>query len=73
MKPSLLSRSVAQVARAVRRLQLLIWAITGFYMVAIKLDFIHGDSLVHNLRTPLGNTADVLPIAQVTSRYPRSH
>jgi uncharacterized iron-regulated membrane protein len=70
MKPSLLSRSVHKWLALFVGLQLLIWAITGFYMVAIKLDFIHGDSLVHNLRTPLGNTADVLPIAQVTSRYP---
>ena len=51
MKSSLLSRSVHKWLALFVGLQLLVWAITGFYMVAIDLDFIHGDSLVRNLRT----------------------
>src|SRR5215510_16355910 len=70
MQPSLLSRSVHKWLTLFVGLQLLIWAITGFYMVAVDLDFIHGDSLVHNLRKPVGNTSGVLPVSQVTSRYP---
>ena len=70
MKPSLLSRSVHKWLALFVGLQLLVWAVTGFYMVAVDLDFIHGDSLVRNLRTPIGSTAAVLPVAQITSRYP---
>ena len=70
MKPSLLSRSVHKWLALFVGLQLLVWAVTGFYMVAIDLDFIHGDSLVRNLRTPLGSTEAVLPVSQLTSRYP---
>jgi len=70
MKPSLLSRSVHKWLALFVGLQLLVWAVTGFYMVAIDLDFIHGDSLVRNLRTPVGSTRAVLPVAQLTSRYP---
>jgi uncharacterized iron-regulated membrane protein len=70
MKLSLLSRSVHKWLALFVGLQLLVWALTGFYMVAIDLDFIHGDSLVRNLRTPLGSTQAVLPVAQLTSRYP---
>jgi hypothetical protein len=61
MKPSLLSRSVHKWLTLFVGLQLLVWAVTGFYMVAVDLDFIHGDSLVRTLRTPIGSTAAVLP------------
>ena len=70
MKPSLLSRSVHKWLALFVGLQLLVWAVTGFYMVAVDLDFIHGDPLVRNLRAPVGNTRSVLPVAQVASRYP---
>ncbi len=33
--------------------QLLLWAVSGFYMVVVDLDFIHGDSLVRNLKPAL--------------------
>ena len=70
MKPSLLSRSVHKWLALFVGLQLLVWAVTGFYMVAVDLDFIHGDPLVRNLRAPVGSTRSVLPVAQVASRYP---
>src|SRR4030095_8729838 len=70
MKPSLLSRSVHKWLTLFVGLQLLVWALTGFYMVAIDLDFIHGDSLVRNLRTPVGSTKGVLPVSQLANRYP---
>ena len=70
MKPSLLSRSLHKWLALFVGVQLLIWAVTGFYMVAIDLDFIHGDPLVRNLRTPVGSTAAALPVSQLTSRYP---
>lgn len=34
-------------------IQLLLWAVSGFYMVVVDLDFIHGDSLVRNLKPAL--------------------
>ena len=70
MKLSLLSRSLHKWLALFVGLQLLVWAITGFFMVAVDLDFIHGDSLVRNLRTPVGSTTSVLPVSQLTARYP---
>lgn len=71
MKPSRFSRSLHKWLTLFVGLQLLVWAVTGFYMVAIDLDFIHGDPLVHNLRTPLDRTTTVVPVAQLTGRYPQ--
>lgn len=70
MKLSLLSRSVHKWLALFVGVQLLVWAVTGFYMVAIDLDFIHGDTLVHNLRTPIGRAEKVVPVSQLASRYP---
>jgi len=70
MRLSLLSRSLHKWLALFVGAQLLIWAVTGFYMVAVDLDFIHGDPLVRNLRTPVGSTQAVLPVAQLTSRCP---
>jgi uncharacterized iron-regulated membrane protein len=70
MRSSLVSRSLHKWLTLFVGLQLLVWAVTGFYMVAVDLDFIHGDSLVRNLRTPLDRTASTLPVAQLVGRYP---
>ena len=70
MKPSLLSRSLHKWLALFVGLQLLVWAVTGFFMVAVDLDFIHGDSLVRNLRTPVANAKAALPVSELTSRYP---
>jgi PepSY-associated TM region len=69
LKPTLLSRSLHKWLALFVGLQLLVWAVTGFYMVAIDLDLIHGDPLVRNLRTPVRRTA-VVPLSQLTGRYP---
>jgi hypothetical protein len=71
MKPSRFSRSLHKWLTLFVGLQLLVWALTGFYMVAIDLDFIHGDPLVHNLRTPLDRASTLVPVSQLTSRYPQ--
>jgi hypothetical protein len=70
MKLSLLSRSLHKWLTLFVGVQLLIWAVTGFYMVAVDLDFIHGDPLVRNLRTPIGSTAEILPVAKIAGSYP---
>ena len=71
LKPNLLSRSAHKWLALFVGVQLLIWAVTGFYMVAVDLDFIHGDSLVRNLRTPLDRGATVVPVAELARRYPQ--
>ncbi len=71
MKLSRLSRSLHKWLALFLGLQLLVWAVTGFYMVAIDLDFIHGDSLVRNLRTPIDRSTSVVSVSELTSRYPQ--
>jgi uncharacterized iron-regulated membrane protein len=71
MKLSRLSRSLHKWLALFVGLQLLVWAVTGFYMVAIDLDFIHGDPLVRNLRTPIDRSTAVVPVSELTSRYPQ--
>lgn len=70
MKLTLLSRNLHKWLTLFVGVQLLVWAVTGFYMVAVDLDFIHGDPLVRNLRTPVARSTPVLPVAQLAGRYP---
>lgn len=49
--------------------QIVLWTISGFYMVVVDLDFIHGDSLVRNLKVPLSVQSDRIPFAEAV----RSH
>src|SRR5688500_8137205 len=53
MKPAVLSRALHKWLGLLIGLQLVLWMVSGFYMVVVDLDFIHGDPLVRNLRTPL--------------------
>jgi hypothetical protein len=71
MKLTLLSRTVHKWLALFVGLQLLLWSVTGFYMVAIDLDFIHGDPLVRNLRTPLPRAAATVSVSQIAQRYPQ--
>jgi uncharacterized iron-regulated membrane protein len=48
-----LSRLAHKWLALVVGIQLLLWAASGFYMVVIDLDFIHGDPLVRNLQPAL--------------------
>ncbi|REL29250.1 PepSY domain-containing protein [Thalassotalea euphylliae] len=48
----------------------LIWAITGLYMVAINIHYIHGNSLVHNHQTKIAPSDIRLPIIELAGRYP---
>lgn len=43
-------------------IQLLLWAVSGFYMVVVDLDFIHGDPLVRNLKPALDVSSPFVPI-----------
>ena len=48
----------------------LVWAITGLYMVAINIHYIHGDSLVHNHQTTITPSDIKLSIKELAGRYP---
>jgi hypothetical protein len=54
MRPALLSRTLHKWLGLVVGIQLVFWTLSGFYMVVVDLDFIHGDPLVRNVRVPLG-------------------
>jgi hypothetical protein len=51
-------------------IQLVLWTVSGFYMVVVDLDFIHGDSLVRNLRAPLATERPTASVAEIAQRYP---
>jgi hypothetical protein len=70
LKPALLSRKLHKWLTLVVGLQLLAWSVSGFYMVVVDLDFIHGDSLVRNLHTPLAYPQSPAPLAGLARRYP---
>ena len=68
MRPALLSRTLHKWLALIIGVPLVLWTISGFYMVVVDLDFIHGDPLVRNLRVPLGN-APSIPFGDVAQRY----
>lgn len=70
MRAVVLSRVLHKWLALLVGIQLGLWTLSGFYMVVVDLDFIHGDPLVRNLRVPLVTTAPAIPAAQMTSRYP---
>lgn len=49
--------------------QLLLWCITGFYMVVVDLDFIHGDPLVRNTTVPLPSGVALVPLDPLVQRH----
>lgn len=51
-------------------LQMVIWAISGAYMVFFDLDFIHGDHLVRDIRESLPREGKVASLDKVLARYP---
>lgn len=51
--------------------QLLVWAASGFYMVAVHIDIIHGDMLVKPVAPDLGrHLGRALPVPEILERYP---
>ena len=51
-------------------MQALAWIVSGFYMVVVDLDFIHGDTLVRNLRTPPPPAAAWHALDGIRARHP---
>lgn len=50
--------------------QALLWIVSGFYMVVVDIDFIHGDTLVHDLKTPPPPAEVWHPLSEVQARHP---
>lgn len=51
-------------------LQMVVWSISGGYMVFFKLPFIHGNHLVEQHNTVIESNNDIASFAQVLSKYP---
>jgi uncharacterized iron-regulated membrane protein len=69
MRPALLSRTLHKWLGLVVGIQLVFWTISGFYMVVVDLDFIHGDPLVRNVRVPLGADEPRVTFSDVAQRF----
>lgn len=51
-------------------IQALIWTVTGFYMVAVHIDIIHGDHLVREAPTAPFDLAGLAPPASIVAAAP---
>jgi uncharacterized iron-regulated membrane protein len=51
-------------------LQLLVWAASGLYMVAVDIDVIHGDALVRNVAPPVRIDATLAPLEPIVQARP---
>ena len=73
MKASFLSRKWHKWLFLVIGVQMCLWAISGFYMVTMSIDYIHGDHLVQEKAPPpLHLTTYTYPVNQVMSAYPEA-
>lgn len=70
MRPALLSRTLHKWLGLIFGVQFLLWTLSGFYMVIVDLDFIHGDPLVRNLRNPIALDEPRVPVSEVAGRHP---
>lgn len=69
MRPALLSRTLHKWLALLIGVPLVLWTLSGFYMVVVDLDFIHGDPLVRNLRVPLERKMPEVSFTDVAHRY----
>ncbi|MGM7317878.1 hypothetical protein [Idiomarina sp. ST10R2A5] len=53
-------------------LQMVIWTISGAYMVFFDLDYIHGDHLVEDVSQPLPEGTEVSDLDKLLTRYPET-
>jgi len=72
MKPAVLSRALHKWLGLLIGFQVVLWMVSGFYMVVVDLDFIHGDPLVRNLRTPLALERAKIGFAEIASSNPQA-
>jgi uncharacterized iron-regulated membrane protein len=69
MRPALLSRTLHKWLGLIVGIQLVFWMISGFYMVVVDLDFIHGDPLVRNVRVPFEAKPTSVSFADVADQF----
>lgn len=71
MKSIRLSRKTHKWFALVLGIQLFLWALSGFYMVAVHIDIIHGDMLVKNMEQSVEDYAELgIPIEKVAELNP---
>ncbi|HUG03288.1 MAG TPA: hypothetical protein VML92_02540 [Steroidobacteraceae bacterium] len=68
MIPAGLSRTIHKWLALVVGAQALLWIVSGFYMVVVNLDFIHGDTLVRNLTTSPPRAESWFPLNALRTR-----
>ena len=74
MRAVRLSRKIHKWVALVLGIQLFLWALSGFYMVAVHIDIIHGDMLVKNMNGNIDPDISLaLSPAQVVQRHPQAH
>jgi hypothetical protein len=69
MKPAHLARVLHKWLALFVGVQALLWTVSGFYMVVVDLDFIHGDTLVRNLTTPPPRAETWRSLNELRTRY----
>jgi uncharacterized iron-regulated membrane protein len=73
LKPAVIVRTGHKWLGLLVGVQVLIWLVTGLYMVVVNIDFIHGDTLVRNMRQPVViPDSTQLGMVAIRSHYPES-
>lgn len=68
-----LSRKIHKWIALIVGIQLFLWALSGFYMVVVNIDIIHGDMLVKNVEQNINHTDQLhLPLEQIAILHPGS-
>lgn len=71
MKAIRLSRKTHKWFALVLGIQLFLWALSGFYMVAVHIDIIHGDMLVGNMEHGVAQPGGTqIPFDHIGDAYP---
>lgn len=71
MKAVRLSRKIHKWIALVLGVQLFLWALSGFYMVAVHIDIIHGDMLVRDVQQRVNyDDRSMLPLERVAELNP---
>lgn len=71
MRAVKLSRKVHKWFALVLGIQLFLWALSGFYMVAVHIDIIHGDMLVRNMQSKVSiDDRSYVPFEQLARLHP---
>ncbi len=66
LKPAVIARILHKWLGLLVGLQILIWLASGLYMVVVDIDFIHGNSLVKNMRQTV--VVPQAPVLETTAR-----